>query len=293
MNSFELSSEKVALLSRVYSITYRHGKTWGRSWLEATMHLNSIPENDLEVWKTHSERSHIDVYRGLSLVRALQKVASIDGDLAEFGSARGGTAAFLAKLCERYDLRKKVILIDTFAGLPDPNPRIDRAYRKGQFKCSREAVESFLQKKQVLDRCYIIEGDFEDARSGIQDKSICLAHIDGDLYSSTWKALDIMREKAGQGAILVLDDFWDDSGGARLATIAFLKHGGTVWLGPSGQALVSADALLAPETKAARLKCSTKWLRNLSGYKEFLIECVSRSAKPDRELLMNFLALVD
>ena len=100
------------------------------------------------------------------LYRLAQRCAHLDGDFAECGVYRGGTAALLAgTLTESATEGKQLHLFDTFEGMPDDAGSDPSSHRKGDFgDTSLESVgerlsdfpfDRLLPRKSVSNRTII------------------------------------------------------------------------------------------------------------------------------------------
>jgi O-methyltransferase len=154
---------------------------------------------------------------------------SIEGDLVECGTARGGCAALMrltAKTC-RDD--RTLWVYDTFEGLPRPtddNPDYELALTRektclGEF----DEVEALFKSLEVLDGTHMIKGLFQDTLPETTPDRIALLHLDGDWYESTRVCLDHLYDKVSTGGVIQIDDYghW---AGARKALHEFFDERG-------------------------------------------------------------------
>jgi O-methyltransferase len=170
---------------------------------------------------TAFERQQIDIGSGLQ--RAVQYVlgASVEGDLAEFGTASGFTASVIARTMVELEKRlaRKLWLFDSFEGLPEATADADRSNPHvsagvwGEGKCTGLTAEGLhRQISTILDPSHIrIEkGWFADTMKNVEDSArFALVHVDGDLYQSAIDCLSPMFERRllSPGAIIVFDDW--------------------------------------------------------------------------------------
>lgn len=156
----------------------------------------------------------------------------IPGDIAEFGTMLGNTAAGLAtglSLVEsvyqdeqmiEMSKQRKLMLFDSFEGLPVATaaadlispPVISGAWAPGTcFGLTPAQLLEKCTKHLSADRIVIKEGWFENTIPTLtKDSSFALIHIDCDLYSSTMDVLDglLGRGLLETGALIYFDD-WD------------------------------------------------------------------------------------
>jgi hypothetical protein len=175
----------------------------------------------LALLPTALERQQIDIGNGLQ--RAVQYVmgASVEGDLAEFGTASGFTASVIASTLSELEspLRRKLWLFDSFEGLPESTSEVDLSNPHvsagiwGGGKCrGLTADELHRQISSILDPSHIrIEkGWFAETMKNVEDTArFALVHVDGDLYQSAIDCLSPMfvRKLLSPGAIIVFDDW--------------------------------------------------------------------------------------
>ena len=142
---------------------------------------------------------------------------SVSGDYYEFGLFRGYTFLEAYKHCKELNLDSVNFYgFDSFEGLPEAEgiDQVDGRFFKGQFACSRPAVEKSLQQSGVnLDEIHLIEGYYEDSltdqlHSEHDFKPVSVALLDCDYYSSTVTALTWLDRYIQNGSILLFDDWF-------------------------------------------------------------------------------------
>jgi hypothetical protein len=107
------------------------------------------------------------------------------GDIVEFGSYRGGSAFFLARLAVKFLPETRIFGLDTFAGMPATDPSVD-AHSEGQFADS--SIEEVLAAKahHSLGNLEFVKGLFQDTAPALLEraKPLVLTHIDCDIYNA-------------------------------------------------------------------------------------------------------------
>lgn len=129
------------------------------------------------------------------------------GDIIEFGSFRGGSAIFMAKVCAELKLESKVWALDTFAGMPKPDKSID-AHKAGDFQgVGFEELRAYTAKCG-LTNLHWIQGLFEDTAVDVLEGAgkILLAHIDCDIRSAVQYSYNIVKKYMVNGGYVVFDD---------------------------------------------------------------------------------------
>jgi len=228
-----------------------------------------------------------DIFRARSLLDYLELGLQHEGDLIECGVYRGGMSALMGLwLTERAETRRHIYLCDVFTGLPTPDRAVDRRYQPGFFAVPVEEVQSAITDFGLTDVCVLRPGLFAETLPAFAESHrFAFAHVDGDLYNSTTDCLKYLYPKLVEGAPVVFDDYYDQSGGVMRAVNEHATRTAEVLhLGPVGQATIikgmtaqNADVTVF----AAVLDCgsgkhsvtlSTDRLRRLTSYAAFLQE---------------------
>lgn len=157
-------------------------------------------------------RQHcLNIEQGINLWHLLNQVLLMDvpGDVVELGSLTGMTAAVLQRTLEDFGSDKRLLLFDSFEGLPPIGPEDgDCSLVPENFKTSPDhARERFASLG--LRQPEIVPGWFEDTLPHLLPETICFAHLDGDLYSSTREGLEALYPRLSSGAVVVVDDYAD------------------------------------------------------------------------------------
>lgn len=140
---------------------------------------------------------------------------NIPGDLIETGVWRGGSCIFMRGILKAYgDTKRKVVVADSFAGLPRPEPdkypadKSDKLYKFSELAIPRSAVEDNFRKYGLLDdQVHLVEGFFEDTLHKLENEAFAVIRLDGDMYSSTIQALTALYPKLSVGGFCIIDDY--------------------------------------------------------------------------------------
>jgi hypothetical protein len=133
-------------------------------------------------------------------------------NIIEFGTYRGGSAAFLATLLAEYYPSARMLSLDTFAGIPDTNKGKDGAPLKhfAAENFSKSAVDQMRRKIRALGlkNLDFVQGRIEDTAAGALESLGCvgLSHVDVVLYEPTAYASRISLQYLTPGGYLVQDD---------------------------------------------------------------------------------------
>ena len=138
----------------------------------------------------------------------------IPGDLIETGVWRGGASLFMRCALEALgDQERKVILADSFAGLPAPGlagHQEDELDLSGldYLSVPRREVEALFESFGLLDsQVEVLEGWFHETLPRLRGRRFAIIRLDGDLYSSTMIALENLYPGLSSGGFVIVDDF--------------------------------------------------------------------------------------
>lgn len=148
------------------------------------------------------------------LAQELLSTKDLDGDIADLGSYKGGSAYVMKKLLPN----KQLFLIDTWKGNPYDDPLCH--HKKGEWEAS---IEDCM--KLVGDANYL-QGIFPcRASKDIGDKKFCFVYVDMDTYQATKDALEFFWPRLVSGGKLVIDDYnWEPCAGVSRAVDEFCQN---------------------------------------------------------------------
>lgn len=138
--------------------------------------------------------------------------AEVEGDIAEFGTMTGLTAQAMAHAMSMFDPKsktgKKLLLFDSFAGLPEVQSNIDKDswhVRSGAWEpgtchgVTPQELRRMCAKWLPNGSITIYPGWFKDTLQGLPaDTHLAILHIDSDLYES---ARDVLEYTFSHGFI--------------------------------------------------------------------------------------------
>jgi O-methyltransferase len=168
--------------------------------------------NPIHLWNDHIGfnkvfhpiigHSLVDRQRCFMLYQFANHILSLEGEAAEIGVYKGGTAKLLANVFEEKD--KTLYLFDTFEGMPETDPEKDM-HSKGDFDdTSFEYVRDFLKDSKNIE---IHKGFFPDTAEPIKNTTFCFVHIDVDIYKSVMDCCDFFYPRLAKGGIMIFDDY--------------------------------------------------------------------------------------
>ena len=184
-------------------------------FLEAEPGVDPTVRADGRDWPSSAE-TMIGRRRLASLVDCLTMVLDDDipGDLIETGVWRGGATILMrGALAAWGDEGRSVWVADSFRGLPPPDgvtwPADEGVDLSGveALAVPRSVVEANFARYDLLDdRVRFLEGWFADTLPTAPIGRLALLRLDGDLYQSTWEALEYLYPKLSVGGIVIVDD---------------------------------------------------------------------------------------
>lgn len=139
----------------------------------------------------------------------------VPGDLVETGTWRGGASIFMRGVLAAYeDTGRTVWVADSFQGLPPPDEsrypadRGDRHHEVDYLAVPLNTVKANFAKYGLLDdQVRFLPGWFRETLPGAPIDRIALLRLDGDMYESTWDALNALMPKMSPGGFVVVDDY--------------------------------------------------------------------------------------
>ncbi len=140
---------------------------------------------------------------------------NIPGDFIETGVWRGGCCILMRGMLAANGVRgRKVYVADSFAGVPPPKPdlypvdRDSRLHLHQELAVPLEVVKANFDRYGLLDEQVVfVEGPFCDTLPSLDCDRFALIRLDGDLYESTYVALQHLHPKVSPGGFVIIDDF--------------------------------------------------------------------------------------
>lgn len=186
-------------------------------------------------WPSRAE-SMIGLKRMENIQHCVQSIVDDDvpGDLIETGVWRGGACIFMkANLKVRGDTTRKVWVADSFQGLPPPNATDfpadsgDKLHTEGGLSIGEEQVRHNFERYGVLDdRVKFLVGWFKDTLPDAPIDALSLMRLDGDMYESTWQAIEALYPKLSPGGYCIVDDYGSHASQAGQAVNDYRKANG-------------------------------------------------------------------
>jgi O-methyltransferase len=158
---------------------------------------------------------------GLKRLRNLRAViesvigTNVPGDIMETGAWRGGAGIMARAVLAAYAIAdRRVILADSFSGLPAPNPETYPAdvgstfHEYAELAVPLDQVKRNFAKFGLLDEQVVfLPGLFKDTLPTAPVERLAVLRLDGDMYESTIQALDNLFDMVSINGWIVIDDY--------------------------------------------------------------------------------------
>lgn len=129
----------------------------------------------------------------------------LNGDFAEAGVYKGGTAKFFALLSQQKAPTKLIHLFDTFEGMPVSSKENGDTYEKGDLANYKfEDTKKYLEPYNNL---VFHKGLFQDTFLKVPTLRFSFVHVDADIYASIWESCSYFYPRMIQGGIIIFDDY--------------------------------------------------------------------------------------
>lgn len=156
----------------------------------------------------------------------------VPGDLMECGVWRGGASIFMrAALEARGDIGRRVWVADSFQGVPQPELHVFPDDEQGRALAGAMAIPleevraNFARYGFLDDRVSFLPGFFRDTLPSVPVERLAVLRLDGDLYESTFVALESLYDRVSPGGFVIIDDYHSFEP-ARTATDDFRRDHG-------------------------------------------------------------------
>jgi O-methyltransferase len=147
------------------------------------------------------------------MIKALKE--GTPGDFIETGVWRGGCCILMRSILailSQHD--RRVFVADSFEGLPRPKPELysadtdDPHHKYPELAVSIEQVKANFARYGLLDdQVVFVKGFFADTLPKLKAGPFALIRLDGDMYESTYVALEALYPQLSPGGYVIIDDF--------------------------------------------------------------------------------------
>ena len=159
----------------------------------------------------------LDISEAFQMVCAVMQTRKIEGNIAEVGTYKGGSAKLI---CEAKRSNDNFYIFDTFEGLPNQLNVVDSIqFKNGDFEATLESVKEYLNG---YENVHIYKGLFPNTGKVIKNKKFSFVHLDVDLYKSTKECIKFFYPRMSKGGIILSHDYIT-SPGVKMAIDEFFK----------------------------------------------------------------------
>jgi O-methyltransferase len=140
----------------------------------------------------------------------------VPGDLMEAGVWRGGCGILMRAVLDAHDVPdRQVWLADSFQGRLPPPSSLEYPADVGDphstfdhLRVSQTEVAANFRMFDLLDdRVRFLPGWFRDTLPTAPVEQLAVLRLDGDMYESTWVALNALYPKVAPGGFVIVDDY--------------------------------------------------------------------------------------
>src|SRR6185436_3561825 len=109
----------------------------------------------------------------------------------------------------RHENARRVWVVDSFAGLPEPDAALDTfGWSEGDMAVSLDEVKNNFSRYGLLDdQVRFLKGFFSDTLPTAPIPALAVLRVDADLYESTLDVLNNLYPKLSQGGYAIFDDY--------------------------------------------------------------------------------------
>ena len=159
-----------------------------------------------EIYGKVRDRTVVTEDRCYTLYRLCQHSLNLEGDFAECGVYKGGTAYVIAyAMKENSHQDRPLHLFDTFQGLPSIADADPAGHKSGMFgDVSVDDVERYLRG---FPFAVFHPGLIPDTLDEVKDDRFALVHIDVDLYETVKDCCGFFYDRMTKGGIMIFDNY--------------------------------------------------------------------------------------
>lgn len=151
------------------------------------------------------------------ILSLLNLIHSAPGDICEFGTWKGATAVFIAKMLDELEPQssRKIIVFDNFSGLPSPSQEdgMNALGQVGNYHGDLDSLKFIIEGFDISHRIELVQGDANTTvKDYFESKSyllISLAYFDFDLYDPTMSAWNAIKNNMNKPSIITFDEGLD------------------------------------------------------------------------------------
>jgi len=160
----------------------------------------------LDILKKISDHTLVSEDRCFTIHMFSKHCRHLEGDFAECGVYKGGTAYLISLILKDNSNHQKTLhLFDTFSGMPKSANEDKSHHKEGDYQdTSVEAVKDFLSDYSFVE---FHPGLIPDTFESVTNKKFAFVHIDVDIYQSIKDCCEFFYERMTKGGIMIIDDY--------------------------------------------------------------------------------------
>ncbi len=160
----------------------------------------------LDILKKISDHTLVSEDRCFTIHMFSKHCRHLEGDFAECGIYKGGTAYLISLILKDNSNHQKTLhLFDTFSGMPKSANEDKSHHKEGDYQdISVEAVKDFLSDYSFVE---FHPGLIPDTFEAVTNKKFAFVHIDVDIYQSIKDCCEFFYERMTKGGIMIFDDY--------------------------------------------------------------------------------------
>ncbi len=160
----------------------------------------------LDILKKISDHTLVSEDRCYTIHMFSKHCRHLEGDFAECGIYKGGTAYLISLILKDNSNHQKTLhLFDTFSGMPKSANEDESHHKEGDYDdTSVEAVKDFLSDYSFVE---FHPGLIPDTFEAVTNKKFAFVHIDVDIYQSIKDCCEFFYERMTKGGIMIFDDY--------------------------------------------------------------------------------------
>lgn len=159
-----------------------------------------------EIFSKIKEYTIVTEDRCYILYRLCQHCTHLEGDFAESGVYKGGTAFLIAHVMRRRNVQGKPLhLFDTFTGLPPIADKDPSGLKPGMFgDVNLNDVKDYLQ---MFSFTVFHPGVMPETFEAVEDRRFAFVHVDVDLYKTAKDCCDFFYSRMVRGGVMIFDNY--------------------------------------------------------------------------------------
>ncbi len=139
-------------------------------------------------------------------LKILETPPDVEGVVIECGSWQGGSSANLSLVCKLTN--RKLLIYDSFEGLPQTQPGDRQPYQTGDFCGSLETVKKNIERYGAIECCEFVEGWFDQTLPRLESP-VLLAFLDVDLEISLETCVRYIWPRLIDRGYIFIDEYVD------------------------------------------------------------------------------------